>query len=102
MKNQLIIVYGAKTEEDRDGYITYKEHTEPIAFKNKDKANLYKETIIDEFMKTKSYSHNYTIDEEYQVRDSVIKTYHTDILNKYEECVYRVVIMIIDLTNMVM
>lgn len=53
-------------------------------------------------MKTKSYSHNYTIDEEYQVRDSVIKTYHTDILNKYEECVYRVVIMTIDLTNMVM
>lgn len=102
-KNQLFIIFGGKVEEDDDYNVKYIEYfREPMCFKNKEKANAYVETLIDDYMKMKSYSLNYEIIEAYRDETSQIEKYITDIRDKNDYTVFRIEMMVMDLNKVVM
>ena len=102
MKNKLYVVYGGQCEETEEGCIYFtKDLTDPIPFKNKDKADSYKEELIDKFMKTKSYSPNYSITDGINL-DTPVKTTIVDVLNKQQFAVYRVETLEIDLSKIIL
>lgn len=104
-KNQLFIVFGGEFYEydDGTGYYT-KYYREPKYYKNKEKANEYVELLIDDYMKMKSYSHNYKImdkrkDEE---ENTPLEKYITDIRDKEDYAVFRIEMTVIDLSKVIM
>ena len=102
-KNQLFIIFGGKVEEDDEYRVAYIEYfREPKYFKNKEKANNYIETLIDDYMKMKSYSLNYEIIEAYKDEDSQIEKYITDIRDKNDYTVFRIEMQVIDLNKVIM
>ena len=102
-KNQLFIIFGGKVNEDDEYHVVYTEYfREPLCFKNKEKAKAYIETLIDDYMKMKSYSLNYKIIEAYRDSTSQIEKYITDIRDKYDYTVFRVEMQVIDLNNIIM
>lgn len=103
MKNRLFVVYGGNCEESDEGFVSFTNGlTDPIPFKNKEKADNYKETLLDGFMKTKSYSQNYEITEEDEIVGAPVKTKFVEILNKRNRSVYRVEILEVDLDKIVL
>ena len=103
MKNKLYTVIGGKWIDNKEcsGWEN-PEDMNYVAFKNKEKAIAYKEKLLDEFMKTKCYSHNYTIGEVYKDEERIIDTYITCISNKKGYIVYCTEFQEIDLANVVM
>ena len=102
-KNQLFIIFGGRVDEDDDYNVKYLEYfREPKYFKNKDKALTYVDTLLDDYMKTKSYSPNYEITEEYKDENTQLEKYITDIRNKYDYTVFRVEMVVIDLQDIIM
>ena len=102
-KNQLFIIFGGKVEEDDEYRVVYTEYfREPKYFKNKEKANNYIETLIDDYMKMKSYSLNYEIIEAYKDEGSQIEKYITDIRDKNDYTVFRIEMQVIDLNKVIM
>jgi hypothetical protein len=102
-KNQLFIIFGGKVNEDDEYHVVYTEYfREPKYFKNKDKANNYIETLIDDYMKMKSYSLNYEIIEAYKDESSQIEKYITDIRDNNDYTVFRIEMQVIDLNQVIM
>ena len=102
-KNQLFIIFGGKVNEDDEYHVVFTEYfREPMYFKNKEKANNYIETLIDDYMKMKSYSLNYEITETYKDESSQIEKYITDIRDKYNYTVFRIEMQVIDLNKVIM
>lgn len=102
MKNKLYIVYGGNCKEDDDYNVCFTDGlTDPIPFKNREKADNYKESLLDGFMKSKSYSKNYEITEEYEM-NMPLKTKYVEIVDKHNYAVYRVEIIEVDLDKVVL
>ena len=102
-KNQLFVVFGGKVEEDDDYNVKYLEYfREPRYYKNKDKAEDYVELLIDDYMKTKSYSQNYEIIDAYLDENTQLEKWITDIRNKYDYTVFRIEMIVIDLNKVIM
>ena len=102
-KNQLFVVFGGRVDEDDDYNVKYLEYfREPRYYKNKEKAEDYVELLIDDYMKTKSYSQNYEIIDAYLDENTQLEKWITDIRNKYDYTVFRIEMVIIDLNKVVM
>ena len=102
-KNQLFIIFGGKVTEDDDYNVKYLEYfREPRYYKNKDKAEDYVELLIDDYMKTKSYSQNYEIIDAYLDENTQLEKWITDIRNKYDYTVFRIEMVIVDLNKVIM
>ena len=102
-KNQLFVVFGGRVDEDDDYNVKYLEYfREPRYYKNKEKADDYVELLIDDYMKTKSYSQNYEIIDAYLDENTQLEKWITDIRNKYDYTVFRIEMVIIDLNKVVM
>ena len=102
-KNQLFVVFGGRVDEDDDYNVKYLEYfREPRYYKNKEKAEDYVELLIDDYMKTKSYSQNYEIIDAYLDENTQLEKWITDIRNKYDYTVFRIEMIIIDLNKVVM
>ena len=102
-KNQLFVVFGGKVEEDDDYNVKYLEYfREPRYYKNKEKANGYVELLIDYYMKMKSYSPNYEIIEAYRDENTQLEKWITDIRDKNDYTVFRIEMIVIDLSKVVM
>ena len=102
-KNQLFVVFGGRVDEDEDYNVKYLEYfREPRYYKNKEKAEDYVELLIDDYMKTKSYSQNYEIIDAYLDENTQLEKWITDIRNKYDYTVFRIEMVIIDLNKVIM
>ena len=102
-KNQLFVVFGGRVDEDDDYNVKYLEYfREPRYYKNKEKAEDYVELLIDDYMKTKSYSQNYEIIDAYLDENTQLEKWITDIRNKYDYTVFRIEMVIIDLNKVIM
>ena len=102
-KNQLFVVFGGKVEEDDDYNVTYTEYfREPVYHKNKDKAESYIDVLIDDYMKMKSYSPNYEIIEAYRDENTQLEKWITDIRDKNDYTVFRIEMIVIDLSKVIM
>ncbi len=102
-KNYLYIIFGGKVEEDDDYNVTYVDYNrEPRYYKNKEKAEDYIELMIDDYMKMKSYSQNYEIIEAYKDENTQLEKWITDIRDKNDYTVFRIEMLIIDLSQVIM
>lgn len=102
-RNQLFVVFGATVNEDDNYNVEYLDcFRETRYYKNKEKALDYVELLLDDYMKTKSYSPNYEITETYKDNNSVLEKLITDIRNKYDYTVFRVEMLILDLNEVIM
>ncbi len=102
-KNQLFIIFGGKVDEDDDYNVTYTEYVrEPKYFKNKDKAESYVEVLIDDYMKMKSYSPNYEITNQYKDDNTQLEKYFIDIRDKNDYTVFRIEMIVVDLSQIIM
>lgn len=102
-KNNLYVVFGGKCNEDEEYNVFYTEYfREPKSFKNKEKAMNYIDVLIDDYMKMKSYSLNYYIDEGYKDENTQLEKYITDIRDKNDYTVFRIEMLVIDLNNVIM
>ena len=102
-KNNLYVIFGGKVNEDDDYNVEYTEYfREPMYFKNKEKANNYVDTLIDDYMKMRSYSLNYEIIEAYKDETSQIEKYITDIRDKNDYTVFRIEMLVLDLSKVIM
>ena len=102
-KNQLFVVFGGKVEEDDDYNVKYLEYfREPRYYKNKEKAEDYVELLIDEYMKMKSYSQNYEITDQYRDYNTQLEKYLIDIRDKNDYTVFRIEMIIMDLSQVIM
>ena len=102
-KNQLFVVFGGRVDEDDDYNVKYLEYfREPRYYKNKEKAEDYVELLIDDYMKTKSYSQNYEIIDAYLDENTQLEKWITDIRNKYDYTVFRIEMVIVDLNKVIM
>lgn len=103
MKNNLYVVYGGKCDEDDVYNVWYTEFAgEPRLFKNREKAEAYVDELLDGFMKTKCYSHNYLIEETEVTHETPVITYQTDIYDKHDYRCFRVEMLVLDLSNVIM
>ena len=100
MKNMLYMVIGKKWNDEKENW----DFNEPryTVFKNKEKANNFKEELLDKYMKTKSYSPKYTIDEEFRDEEGPIPILVNSIYDKHDDLVYCVEIYEVDLSKIVM
>jgi hypothetical protein len=102
-KNYLYVIFGGRVEEDDDYNVTYIDYpSEPRYYKNKEKANSYVELLIDYYMKMKSYSQNYEIIEAYRDENTQLEKWITDIRDKNDYTVFRIEMLVIDLSKVVM
>lgn len=102
-KNYLYIIFGGRVEEDEEYNVTYIDYpSEPRCYKNKEKANAYVELLIDYYMKTKSYSQNYEIIEAYRDKNTQLEKWITDIRDKNDYTVFRIEMLVIELSNIIM
>lgn len=102
-KNQLFVVFGGTVEEDDDYNVEYlKYFREPRYYKNKEKAEDYVELLLDDYMKMKSYSPNYEIIESYKDENTALEKFITDIRDKNDYTVFRIEMIVIDLTKIIM
>jgi hypothetical protein len=102
-KNYLYVIFGGKVEEDEEYNVTYIDYpSEPRYYKNKEKANDYVELLIDHYMKMKSYSQNYEIIEAYRDENTQLEKWITDIRDKNDYTVFRIEMLVIDLSKVIM
>jgi hypothetical protein len=102
-KNYLYVIFGGKVEEDEEYNVTYIDYpSEPRYYKNKEKANDYVELLIDYYMKMKSYSQNYEIIEAYRDENTQLEKWITDIRDKNDYTVFRIEMLVIDLSKVIM
>lgn len=103
MKNELFLVFGGRYNSEKSDYDDLENVRGTIkTFKNKDIALKYADTLIDGYMKTKSYSSNYQICDWIKPIDSILDISICDIINKKDETVYSVEIQKIDLSKIIM
>lgn len=100
MKNMLYIVIGKKWNNKKE--LWEQEDQAYVPFKNKEKANNYKETLLDKYMKMKSYSPKYTIEGDYIDEEGPIPMQVSEITDKNGDLVYCVEILMIDLGKVIM
>ena len=102
-KNQLFVVFGGRVDEDDDYNVKYLEYfREPRYYKNKEKAEDYVELLIDDYMKTKSYSQNYEIIDAYLDENTQLEKWITDIRDKNDYTVFGIEMIVIDLSKVIM
>lgn len=102
-KNYLYVIFGGRVEEDEEYNVTYIDYpSEPRYYKNKEKANDYVELLIDYYMKMKSYSQNYEIIEAYRDENTQLEKWITDIRDKNDYTVFRIEMLVIDLSKVIM
>lgn len=100
MKNMLYIVTNKKWNDKKEAWELDSRGYMP--FKNKEKANDYKEKLLDEYMKMKSYSLKYTIEADYIDEEGSIPMQVSEIIDKNGDLVFLVEIMMIDLSKVIM
>lgn len=102
-KNYLYVIFGGRVEEDDEYNVTYIDYpSEPRFYKNKEKAKEYVEILIDFYMKMKSYSQNYEIIEAYKDENTQLEKWITDIRDKNDYTVFRIEMLAIDLSKVIM
>ena len=102
-KNYLYVIFGGRVEEDEEYNVTYIDYpSEPRYYKNKEKANDYVELLIDYYMKMRSYSPNYEITEAYRDENTQLEKWITDIRDKNDYTVFRIEMLVIDLSKVIM
>lgn len=100
MKNSLYVVYGGYWDKDNNCF-TQPNNIAITTFKNREKAENCVDRLLEGYMRLKSYSMNYKIEETY-TDYRPLKTSITDITDKHGDIVYSVEVVEIDLRKTIM
>jgi len=100
MKNSLYIVYGGLWNKD-DNCFAHPNDIAITTFKNREKAEACVDKLLESYMRMKSYSMNYTIEETY-TECKPLKTSITDITDKHGDIVFSVEVVEVDLNKTIL
>ena len=101
-KSKAYVVYGGKWNIEENQFNDINEIKNYTVFKNREKAEEQVDKLLDGYMKMKSYSMKYTIENSYEADYEPIKTFITNITDKKGDIVFSAELKEIDLSNIIL